>query len=402
MTAQIRIRLALVCTYLLFAMLLNSVGVVILQVINDWHISKTDAALLEACKDLPIALVSFLCASLLPRLGYRRALQIALIMVSVATLTMPLLPSFLTTKVLFIAVGCAFALVKISVYALIGQLTTNQRQHAALLNLTEGFFMVGVLISYWLFAAFIGSESGWLSTYYVLSALGALIFVLISSCDFPPSPPVQETVRQSFQHMYALVLRPLVAVFVSSAFLYVLIEQSIGTWLPTYNNQVLQLPAQISVQLTSIFAASLALGRIGASLMLRYVSTGLLARCCLLAMGALILLSLPLAKPAAEISSIWQAPLAACLLPMIGLFMAPLYPMLNSAILSSLPHQSHAGMTGLIVLFSALGGSFGSLLTGYSFSLFGADIAFYITLLPISLLLLATEWFFRQTSHSGT
>ena len=58
-----------------------------------------------------------------------------------------------------------------------------------------------------------------------------------------------------------------------------------------------------------------------------------------------------------EISSIFDAPLAAYLLPMIGLLMAPLYPILNSVMLSSLKHSQQAAMTGLIVVFSALGGN---------------------------------------------
>ena len=72
-----------------------------------------------------------------------------MIIVIGAALLMPLLPAFWTAKLLFLAVGSAFALVKISVYALIGLLTDNQQQHASLLNLTEGFFMLGVLAGLW-------------------------------------------------------------------------------------------------------------------------------------------------------------------------------------------------------------------------------------------------------------
>lgn len=399
MTNSTRIRLALLLCYLLFAMLLNSVGVVILQVINDYQVSKTSAAVLEACKDLPIALVSFFCASLLPRLGYRNALQLALIIVIAAALLMPLLPAFWTAKLLFLAVGSAFALVKISVYALIGLLTDNQQQHASLLNLTEGFFMIGVLLGYWLFAAFIGETGGWLQTYWVLAAIGVLALVLVRSCEFPSAARTEQQLAQDFTDMLRLVLRPLVAVFALSAFLYVLIEQSIGTWLPTFNHQVLLLPQDLSVQLTSLFAAALAIGRIGASAVLQYLTPGQLSRICLLLMAMLILICMPLTTPAEGVVSLWQAPLAAYLLPMIGLLMAPLYPMLNSAILSSLPTSQHAAMTGLIVVFSALGGTTGSLLTGFSFSRFGGEHAFYLTLVPITLLLLSSGWFFQHSQQ---
>ena len=48
--------LAMILTYMIFAMLLNSVGTVILQSIQGFGITKADASLLEAFKDLPIAI----------------------------------------------------------------------------------------------------------------------------------------------------------------------------------------------------------------------------------------------------------------------------------------------------------------------------------------------------------
>ncbi len=69
---------AIAACYFVFAILLNSVGTVILQSINSFDIGKADASLLEGYKDLPIAIVSFLVASIIPRIGYRFALLLAL------------------------------------------------------------------------------------------------------------------------------------------------------------------------------------------------------------------------------------------------------------------------------------------------------------------------------------
>jgi hypothetical protein len=51
-------------------------------------------------------------------------------------------------------------------------------------------------------------------------------------------------------------------------------------------------------------------------------------------------------------------------------------------------------MAGLIVVFSALGGTTGSIITGSLFEALGGQTAFYFSLLPL-LLLLATLHFFR-------
>jgi fucose permease len=109
--ARKRILLALFLIYFVFAILLNSVGTVILQVIGNYGVSKTAASVLEGFKDLPIAVVSFLVAAVLPRLGYKKAMLIALAIVACASVAMPLVPAFGTAKLLFLCVGVSFALV---------------------------------------------------------------------------------------------------------------------------------------------------------------------------------------------------------------------------------------------------------------------------------------------------
>jgi len=404
--ATLQIRLSLLLTYLVFAILLNSVGTVILQVVHHYQITKQAASVLEGFKDIPIALVSFLVASLLPRLGYKRALQLALSLVLLACVAMPLLPAFWTTKLLFLTVGASFALVKVSVYASIATVTQGKDQHASLLNFIEGGFMVGVLSGYWLFAWFMDpshpNPQQWLQVYWCLAALITLNLLLISVTPFPASPQnTDHSAAEEFVAMLRLATKPLVFVFVASAFLYVLIEQGIGSWLPTFNKEVLALPNQLSVQLTSIFAASLALGRILAAWVLTRLSWYKLLNLCLVSMAVLIVLTLPLTQEltAKADVSLWTAPVAAYLLPLVGLFMAPIYPVINSVMLSALPSSRHAAMTGLIVVFSALGGTTGSMLTGFTFARFSGQTAFYLCLLPLALLALSVALFHRQANQ---
>ena len=70
----------------------------------------------------------------------------------------------------------------------------------------------------------------------------------------------------------------------------------------------------------------------------------------------------------------------------IGLFLGPIYPALNSSILSILPKHRQSAMSGLIVIFSALGGTTGSLITGYIFGHFSGQTAFYFSLIPMGIL----------------
>jgi fucose permease len=323
---------------------------------------------------------------------------------------MPMLPGFATAKLLFLCVGVAFALVKVSVYSSIGLVARDRKQHAGITNTLEGFFMVGVLSAYWIFGFFIDSGNpaslGWLNVYWLLSGLCAATFVLVLFTRFDERSAAAPHSRggvADFLAMLRLFMRPLVCVFVLTAFLYVLVEQSVGTWLPTFNNEILKLPAAMSVQVTSIFAASLALGRLSAGFVMRRLNWYPVLAGCVLAMGAVVLLALPLAQGIVHDPNVgWStAPAAAFLFPLVGLFMAPIYPGINSVMLSSLPRHQHAPMTGLLVIFSALGGTTGSLITGYVFGRFNGHFAFYLTLVPIALML-ASLWFFkRQVERNG-
>ncbi len=408
MNQRTRMVVGLTLTYMIFAMLLNSVGTVILQSIQGFGIDKAQASTLEAFKDLPIAVASLLAASLLPRLGYRRAMMLGLGLVALACAGMPLLRAFWAVKLLLFIVGVSFALVKISVYSSIGLLTDGKRAHAGLTSTVEGWFMFGILGSAWLFAAFIDPRApgapSWLNVYWVIAALCVAVIALLAGTRMDERAARDgHAPGESFAGMLGLLARPLVGAFLVSAFLYVLMEQAVNTWLPTFNREILHLPTALSVQAASIFAGSLALGRLAGGVLLRRLPWFPVLAACVLAMAALVLLALPLAagvRPRAD-ADWWNAPLAAYVFPLLGLFMAPIYPTVNSAVLSALPKTRHAGMTGLIVVFSALGGTTGSFVTGQLFAHFDGSRAFYLLLLPMGPLLAALALFDRAVKASA-
>jgi fucose permease len=321
---------------------------------------------------------------------------IALGLVTLACLLMPSLSSFWMTKLLFAATGTSFALIKVSVYATIGIVTRDKKEHASLMNFIESFFMVGILTGYFIFSAFVDDQNpqstSWLSVYYLLAGISALAFLLLFSTSLDESSVKSTESKpflEDFRDMIKLAIKPLALVFIISAFTYVLIEQSIMSWLPTFNSKVLNLSATLSIQMASILAASTAIGRFSAGIALRRIHWFRVLIVCLVAASALVLVAIPLAKnTAGQLVESWtSAPLGAFVFPVIGLFLAPIYPAINSVILSALPPRQHGPMSGLIVIFSALGGTTGSILTGNIFEAFGGQTAFYFSLVPIGLLI---------------
>jgi FHS family glucose/mannose:H+ symporter-like MFS transporter len=393
---------ALHINFFVFAILLNSVGIVILKSINNYGITEVHASTLELFKDMPIAIISFAFASFIPRMGYKKVMLIALGIVSLGLLQMYLGNSFVSAQILFAIVGCTFALIKVSVYGAIGLVTSGEQEHNSLMSTIEGTFMFGVALAYFLFPAFNSPEdpNAWLNVYLVLLGLVLLAGAFLVRIPELPKVASENTLAQEFQAMLGLIVKMLVIVFVISAFLYVMAEQGIMTWLPTFNEKVLNLSEDNSIRMASILAITLGVGRIiGGKLTELFHWSAVLS---VAIVGAMLLVAFVLpqaldAEVAAGGARILGLPVIAFIFPLVGLFIAPIYPLLNSVVLSALPKNMHSPMTGLIVLFSATGGTLGSRITAYFFEHLGGG-AFYFTLVPMTLLLVAVFLLKRLTA----
>ncbi len=400
------VRLSLFLNYFVFAILLNSVGIVILKSQKVYGVDEVQASTLELFKDLPIAIVSFLVASFLPRIGYKRAMLIGLGIVVFACIGMYVGNSFIAARLLFAAVGVSFALIKVSVYSVIGLVTNNEKEHNSLMSRIEGFFMFGIALAYFLFPAFnTGAPDSWLNVYWLLAGLAGLSFLFLYFAKFDQVYEIPGAdLADDFRQMFLLMTRLLVIVFVISAFLFVMIEQGIMTWLPTFNDRVLQLPENISIMMASILAISLGVGRFLAGYLTQRISwVWVLAGCIATAM-ALVVFVLPQAvsTDVGRIARLSDIPFIGFAFPLVGLFIAPIYPLLNSVVLSALPKKLHSPMSGLIIIFSALGGTLGSRLIGLLFKNVGAANAFYYTLIPMALLMLALLLLRKLTKETTT
>ncbi|MCH5596738.1 MFS transporter [Niabella ginsengisoli] len=189
---------------------------------------------------------------------------IALVIVFVGCLGMHFANSFWAAKMMFLSVGVSFALIKLSVYSLVGVVTDTPRQHSSLMSSIEGVFMVGIATAYFLFPAFYSETdvNAWLEVYLVLCGLIALsfLFLIFSNVQIPVQTAGADW-KDDIKNSLSLLVIPLVLVFIGSAFFFVMIEQGIMTWLPRFNEKVFLFSETLSVQMASLLAISLAVGR---------------------------------------------------------------------------------------------------------------------------------------------
>jgi len=266
-----KIKISLFLNYFIFAILLNTVGIVIAQVIDQYEVSRITAGSLEAFKDLSIMIASFLVASYIPKIGYKRTMLIGLLIVTFGCILIASITSYWVTPLLYISVGASFALIKVSVYSTLGLITSNQKEHTGLMNTLEGIFMVGSLSGPIFFSLMINT-SKWNHTYWILAVLSSLAILLLLITDLDESKVHQKSEETGFFEMFKLLKHPIVIIFIIAAFLYVMIEQSLGTWLPTFNKEIFNLSAAQAASFLSIYAGSIALSRFLAGYLARKIS----------------------------------------------------------------------------------------------------------------------------------
>ncbi len=397
-----QVRAALFLNFFLFAILLNTVGVVIAQTITDYGVSRVQAASLEAYKDLSIMLASMLLASFVPRFGYRRSMLVALLAVTLASILMAAATGFWAAPVLYMVVGASFALMKVSVYSTVGLITEDQGGHTGLMNLLEGIFQVGSLVGPLVFAMMI-AWSRWANTYWLMAGVSLAALTLMLSTPLDEEAARSGSEAAGFGQMLRLLKEPMVWVFVLAAWLYVMIEQSFNTWLPTFNREIFGLSQARSAAMLSVYPAAIAASRFLAGYLSRRVAW-LKLQLGYLACAFVITLSVVLATGGGRGgsgASLFGAPPLAYLLALVGFFLGPIYPTISSIVLSKLEKYRHSAMTGLIIIFSALGGTTGSLLIGFFSQRYSTRNAFFFPLVPITLLALALIPYRRLSDRFG-
>jgi fucose permease len=399
------ISISLFFNYFVFAILLNSVGTVILQVQRNLDVSKADASILELFKDMPIAITSLIFASFLPKIGLKKSMLIGMALVTIICFLIPFSNAFWYFKLLFFVIGVSFALIKIGTFATIGIVTKGEKGHGSFMNFLEATFMAGVLVGGFGISLFVNDSDPknkeWMMVYWILATVSFIAFLLLlfAKLDESEAKIEESSLKKDFKSMFAIIVKPLTIVFVFSVFFYVMLEQSFQTWFPTFYQEILHAPSSMAIQAGSILGGSIFIGRLLSGFVLLRVRWIYYLSFCLVIVAIIVLVVLPMAKNLVVVNNKeinwYHAPLVFYLLPIMGLFLAPIYPTINSTILSALPKHLHSGMSGLIVVFSAIGGTTGSIITGHVFQAYDGTTAFYFALIPITAIFILL-WFLNK------
>ena len=381
------IKVSLYLNYFVFAILMNTVGIVILQVISNYDVSRVTAGSLEAYKDLSVMFLSFAVAAYIPKFGYKKTMIIGLLAIDAVCILVALVHQYWVTPVLYMVTGASFGLMKVSVYSTIGLLSEGQKEHTAQMNTLEGFFQVGSLVGPLFFGLMI-SISTWTDTYYLIALMTSVALIIMFFTKLDESDVKSRAEKTNIFSMLKLLKAPAVWIFVVCAFLYVMVEQSLNTWLPTFNKEVFKLSEAHASALLAIYPASIAASRFLAGYYSKKIFW-LKSQLILLIGALLVILTVLISTTNYELlpnEVPENFPIFSIILLSTGFFIGPVYPTIISIILSKTEKVKQSAMTGLIVIFSALGGTSGSMIIGLLSQHYDVHSAFYFPLIPITIL----------------
>lgn len=392
----LQLRLCMFLNYCAYAIQLNSVGIAVLQVQRSFGVSVVEASTLALYKGGGILAGALIAGTFLKRIGYKRAMLAALAASALALVAVPLFVSFTTVKLVFLVTGVSYGLMKVALYSTIGLLAPDKRAHASLLSFVESFYKIGSLLTFVVFAAFTDNtdphSTSWSFAYSLLAALMAVAFALLLPTPLDESSVREEPGRPLYLPLLEMLRLAAMPVAITLGFLVfacIVTEHGFINWLPTFNAKVMGLVPSLGIQLAGLYAVFAIIGRVSVGFVLRrFAWVPVLAGC---VVGATIVLILGLAAAGAATITIdasdWRhVPAAVWLLPLTGLFVGPVWPLIHSAALTSLPVSRHNTLASLSVVFSSTSGAIGTPLLGLVFARFGGIAALGALLVPLALM----------------
>lgn len=383
-----KISLPLQLTFLIFSMVLNCMGIVILQ-LSEAKIAYEKLGFLESFKDLPIAFISLFIVHFISRFGAKKSLMFSLSVVGICSLILPFAEVFWFYKLWFAIIGTCFAIGKICVFGILRNNVTDERSLAKSMNSVEASFMIGIFVVNTGFGWLISSAYSefWKFGFLFISLLCAVTVFLFSRLQVSEAV---KTRKNSILRDLTGLFSPALAFFLAIIFSIVFIEQSFNSWLPSFYKYHLKVNSFFALQASSFLALFSYAGRMLTAYVIHRFSLPRYYLSCL----ALILLVLSVIS-GIQLFSSEGSTILLFLFPVTGFFLAPLYPVINSKMISGIDRSKAEIFTALIVIFSSLGSSLSSVIMSV---LFGNRLLDYYSLYilsAVSLLFIISVIYFK-------
>lgn len=368
--------------------MLNCMGIVILKY-SGTDVSYAKLGMLEFFKDIPIVLMSLLSVNLINKTGTRAALMFSLSVIVFCCILIPLLDDFWFFKIWFILIGLSFAIAKISVFGIVRNNVKKEKELSRLMNRIEASFMIGIFCVNIFFGWLLSSAFAefWKFGFWLISVLSIFTIWKLRNSQFAEVPSASLLSLKNI----AGIFTSRNILFLAILFLIVMMEQCFNSWLPTFYKNNLNANSFFALQSSAFLGMFSFLGRYITSKVITRVSWFWYILSCLLILIILLLLAQLLVSNVKQ--NLWILMLV---FPVLGLFTAPLYPLYNSRLLMHTEKHKINILVSVIVVFSSLGSSLGSLGMSLIFEKNYHEYFLFFTSLPVIIITFLTLVFFKS------
>lgn len=371
-----QISIPLQMTFFIFSMVLNCMGIVILQLSQE-NIGYVKLGFLESFKDLPIAIFSLFAVNFISRFGTKKSLVFALMLVGICSLFLPFVEVFWFFKLWFAIIGTCFAIGKICVYGIIRNNMTEEKSLAKTMNSVEASFMIGIFTVNTGFGWLISSQFGeyWKFGFMSISLISFFTVYLFTKVKIAEPQNKSTRILPDLSGFGKTTF----ILFFAVSFFIIFIEQSFNSWLPAFYKDHLKVNSFFALQASSFLALFSYTGRaITSKIIQRFTLSKYFMMCVLMIIILLVSIS------GIQFYFSENTRILLFLFPIIGLFLSPLYPVINSKMIAKIDKDKINTFTSLIVMVSSISSSINSIsisllfknqiLTYYSLYILGAVI----------------------------
>jgi len=350
--------------FMMFAMTTDAVGVIIPRIITEFGLNQEQASAFHYTTMAGVGLAGLLLGFLADRMGRKPTITLGLSLFALNSFLFIAGKQFAMFLGLLFVSGVSIGIFKTGALALISDISTSSKAHTTTMNRVEAFFAIGAIIGPLIVTELLRRGLSWKYLYVVAGVLCLLLIVTALLVRYPTSQRHDEA-SVTLSKTLGMMSDPFVLYFSFLIVLYVGAEVAIFVWMPTLLEGYKGNAGLIATYAVSLFFILRALGRLLGSFLLSILPWTWVMVICSGAVFACFAMSAAIGISA-----------AVYFLPLSGLFMAMIYPTINSKGISCFRKAQHGAVAGVILFFTCVSAAAVPWIMGLISDHFGGDARF--------------------------
>jgi len=360
--------------FFVISFLTNIIGPLIPEIIRDFHVSLTMAALLPFCFFIAYGVFSIPAGMAVEKYKEKKVMIVAFFFSFIGAFLFSLFPSFSVALISLFLIGSGMAMLQVAINPLLrvagGEENFAFNSVAGQLAFGLASFLSPHMYSYLvinldnyeelthtnflldLFHEIIPVGLSWVSLYWIFAVVSILMFVILSFIKFPIVNLKEDEKAGTWSTYRKLFKNKTVILFFIGLFAYVGTEQGVANWTSKFLEEYHGFEPRIEgANAVSLFWGLLTVGCFLGLVLLKFIDSRKILK---IFTGAAII-SLTVGLFGSDYMSLWA-------FPMVGFFASVMYSVIFSLALNSISHY-HGAFSGILCT-AIIGGAFVPLIIG--------------------------------------